>query len=56
MKLKLKIVAIISLFACAAGLFATGATGLMVAESEALAARINLWTLECDGGPTKSGA
>jgi hypothetical protein len=35
-KLKLKIVAAISLFACAAGLFATGATGLMVAESEAV--------------------
>jgi hypothetical protein len=55
-KLKLKIVAGISLFACAAALFATGATGLMVAESEALAARINLWTLECDGGPNTSGA
>jgi hypothetical protein len=55
-KLKLKIVAAISLFACAAGLFATGSTGLMVAESEALAARINLWTLGCDGGPNTTGA
>jgi hypothetical protein len=55
-KLKLKIVAAISLFACAAGLFATGITGLMVAESEALAARINLWALECDVGPNTSGA
>jgi len=56
MKPKLKIVVAISLFACAAGLFATGATGLIVAESEALAGRIKLWTLECDGGPSTTGA
>ena len=53
-KTKIRIT-IASLTLCAASALATGAVGLMVADSEALAARINLWTLECDGGPNTTG-